>query len=164
MRTIELTEYLTLEIGPHAPGAFLPPERRLAWCEELLSGRHIQGEHFLWNKTEDTKCCLGVKYWLENTKHSDMVCPSISNPDDTVVVAFFDTNTTVYRGLDHKILDDLGQLPPGTYFSYEDEIIKSLAGLNDRGVPFSAIALAINAVWCSETWWPYYAPPICMLP
>jgi hypothetical protein len=123
-------------------------ENRTKWVAALRSGKYEQGKGYL--RIGPRHCCLGVACELAK-KELDLPVKSAfpevrenngkieSDPDGELFYYDGCVNT-----LPDAVLDWLGIKSPSGRFITEDDFNTSLAGLNDTGLSFGAIARLIE--------------------
>ena len=106
------------------------------WVEALRSGKYKQGQHNLRN-ADNTYCCLGVLCDIEGANWQI---------DNECFWAF--GMYTVYKGT-HNVTSS-GTIWPCYVVTPKTEY-RSLASLNDNGLPFNDIATVLEHVYVQTT-------------
>lgn len=111
------------------------------WLEALRSGKYVQGKGNLFNKEDNTYCCLGVLCKVMNVPAFDT-----DNPH-TKFVNFGGPDDFSSAGLPRSVQEEAGIFGPYGDFTYIDAeqggaaISESLAHVNDTsGLGFPEIA------------------------
>ena len=118
--------------------------RQLRWIDALLSGKYEQTKGYL--HTEDGYCCLGVVCELYKEDHPEATW-SQDGSDEPFEFRASDEYEPAQTNLIPLLRDWIGlRSADGRSLSYGT----SLAGLNDKGTSFKAIAALLEAM--PEQW------------
>lgn len=100
----------------------LPKKFKKEWVKALVSGKFPQGRYNLYNKANNTFCCLGVACDLAGVSRD--IYEKNCYPNTTSNPAYL--------------------VLPEILRSYDQGVMIDLSELNDDGVPFEVIAGFIN--------------------
>jgi hypothetical protein len=113
----------------------IPDDVKARWLKDLRSGEFKQGiEGFL--RVGDQYCCLGVLV-------KDMLCNQVIG-DRTFGQVVFSLTKLQPSLEEYKWLHGTGSLPVECHGGHSNRTYRSLAELNDFGVPFDVIAQVIE--------------------